>query len=81
MPSTHVPSTHVQTAPLPPPSQAIRRFDRWVWRLIYAGMLGFGLGVAIDRGGARFGRVLAVLGAASVGLGVVLVVLRSRMGP
>ena len=55
------------------------RVEVLVWVLIYGGLLVFGLGVALSRGGFDYGRSFSVVGIALAIAGVVLVWVRSRM--
>ena len=56
-----------------------KRIETWVWVLVYAGLIGVGLGLAVQRGGASFGWAIAGIGGASVGAGALLVWIRSRI--
>jgi hypothetical protein len=58
-----------------------RRVEFWVWVLIYAGLIGFGLGVALHREGASAGGALIVASLGMCVLGAVLIWVRSRMRP
>jgi hypothetical protein len=53
--------------------------DKWIWGLVYAGMAAFGLGLAVARQDTDIGHPVAIVGAVLALLGVVLVVVRSRM--
>jgi hypothetical protein len=55
------------------------RVDVLVWVLIYGGLLGAALGLAIEREGARFGWGFVVIGATAALGGAVLIWIRSRM--
>jgi lysozyme family protein len=50
-----------------------------VWVLIYGGLLGLGLGLAVQRYHAPLGWGIAVTGAVVATVGVVLIYVRSRM--
>ena len=53
--------------------------EKWVWILIYGGLLSVGLGIALQqRGSPALGWMLIVGGGAVAGLGVVLIWVRSR---
>ena len=54
--------------------------DALVWTFVFGGLLVVGLGIALQRGGAPYGWGVAVAGALLVGVGVVFVWLRSRIG-
>ena len=55
------------------------RIETLVWVLIYGGLLVFGLGVALSRGGLDYGWSVSVVGIVVTLAGVVLVYVRSRM--
>ena len=55
------------------------RVDIFVWVLIYGGLIVFGLGVALSRGGFDDGWTFSVVGIVLALAGVVLVYVRSRM--
>jgi hypothetical protein len=55
------------------------RVEILVWVLIYGGLLVFGLGVALSRGGLDYGWSVSVVGIVLAVAGVVLVYVRSRM--
>ena len=55
------------------------RLDTWIWVLIFGGLLLLGPGIALLRAGAGWGWTLIVLGAVLAAIGVVLIVVRSRM--
>jgi hypothetical protein len=50
-----------------------------VWVLVYGGLLVFGLGVALSRGGLGYGWSVSVAGVVIALAGVVLIYVRSRM--
>lgn len=53
--------------------------EKWVWILIYGGLLSVGLGIALQqRGSPALGWTLTVGGGAVAGLGVLLIWVRSR---
>ena len=56
-----------------------RKVEAWVWGLIYGGMIVFGLGLAVQRSDAATGWAIACAGGVLVGLGALLVWVRSRM--
>jgi hypothetical protein len=57
----------------------IARLDVLVWLLIYGGLLGASLGLALARNGVGFGWGLVIVGATAAGAGTILVWVRSRM--
>ena len=50
-----------------------------VWVLVYGGLLVFGLGVALSRGGLDYGWSILVAGLVIAVAGAVLIYVRSRM--
>ena len=58
---------------------AVKRLQKWIWLLIYAGMALLALGLAIRPTDAAFGWGVAVPGIALITAGVVLIWVRSRM--
>ena len=58
-----------------------KRLEWWTWALIYGGMLGIGLGWFMQAGNAALGVSLMVGGGLVITIGVVMIVMRSRMGP
>ena len=58
-----------------------KRIEKWIWPLIYGGLLLLSLGLFVGRrtDGTGMGWALALIGAASVVAGAVLLVLRSRL--
>ena len=55
------------------------RIEALVWVLVYGGLLVFGLGVALSRGGLDYGWGVSVVGLVIAVAGVVLIYIRSRM--
>ena len=55
------------------------RIEALVWVLIYGGLLVFGLGVALSRGGLDYGWSVSIVGIVFAVAGVVLIYIRSRM--
>jgi len=55
-----------------------RRLDVLIWTLIYGGLIGAGLGVALERTGEGYGSGVVGAGALAVVIGMVLVWVRSR---
>jgi hypothetical protein len=57
------------------------RIEVITWVLIFGGMVGAGLGLFVDRqpGGAMLGGVFIIGGLVAVALGIVLIIVRSRM--
>jgi hypothetical protein len=61
-------------------SLSASRVEVLVWVLIYGGMLGAGIGIALERSGkSSFGWGVVCAGAAVTLVGVVLIWVRSRM--
>jgi uncharacterized membrane-anchored protein YitT (DUF2179 family) len=58
-----------------------KTIEKWVWILIYGGLLVLSLGLFVLRQDAAFGRTLIAGGAAGVVLGALLIWIRSRRGP
>jgi hypothetical protein len=58
-----------------------KKLDTWVWVLIYGGMLGLGLGWFMQPRSPALGWVIITAGGVAASIGVLLVVVRSRMGP
>ena len=56
-----------------------KRIEKWIWVLVYAGLAGFGLGLAVQRSDESMGWVIVVVGATLVAAGALLVWIRSRM--
>jgi len=55
------------------------RIEVWVWVLVYAGLIFFGLGLAVQRSDDSLGWGIAAVGAVLVAAGALLVWIRSRM--
>ncbi len=58
---------------------AATRVQKWVWILIYLGMILLALGLSVQRSDASIGWVIAALGIAAIGVGILLIWIRSRM--
>ena len=58
-----------------------KRIEKWIWPLIYGGLLLLSLGLFVGRrtDGTGMGWALVLIGVAGVVAGAVLVVLRSRL--
>ena len=58
-----------------------KRIEKWIWPLIYGGLLLLSLGLFVGRriDGTGMGWALVLVGAAGVVAGAVLLVLRSRL--
>jgi hypothetical protein len=54
------------------------RLDVLVWALMYGGLFGVGLGIALQHNGETFGWGVVVAGAVVVAIGIVLLWVRSR---
>jgi hypothetical protein len=55
------------------------RIEALVWLLIYGGLIGAALGVALARNGASYGDAVVALGTLAVAAGIVLLWARSRL--
>jgi len=55
------------------------RIERWTWILIYVGMVGLGFGLALQRSDASLGWGMVIVGSALIGIGIVLIWIRSRI--
>ena len=55
------------------------RIEVWIWVLVYAGLVVFGTGLAVQRSDDSLGWSIAVVGALLVAAGALLVWIRSRM--
>jgi hypothetical protein len=55
--------------------------EAWVWVLIYGGILLGSLGYFVYRSDELVGWTLGIVGGAAALVGVLLILLRSRMGP
>jgi uncharacterized membrane protein HdeD (DUF308 family) len=62
-----------------PSPAVIKRVERWVWVLIYGGLLSFVVGLASPDDQALTRTTLMVVGSVLVIIGVALIVLRSRL--
>ena len=60
-------------------SMSASRVETWVWVFVYAGMLVFGVGLAVARTDNALGWVIATIGICSIAFGALLVWIRSRM--
>jgi len=58
-----------------------QRVEKWVWILVYGGLLGVSLGWFVQSGSNALGWTLILGGAAIAAAGVALIFVRSRMGP
>jgi len=58
-----------------------KQLEKWIWRLIFGGMLGASLGWFLRSGSAAAGWTLIGGGAALAAVGAGLIVVRARMGP
>ena len=56
-----------------------RKVEAWVWVLVYGGMVVLGTGLAVQRTDADTGWAIACAGGLLLGLGALLVWVRSRM--
>jgi hypothetical protein len=53
--------------------------QKWVWILIYAGLILLALGLSVQRSDAALGWGIAAPGVAAIVAGIVLIWVRSRM--
>jgi hypothetical protein len=58
-----------------------RKLDTWVWVLIYGGILGLSLGWFMQSRSPALAWVIITAGGIAAAFGVLLVFIRSRMGP
>ena len=56
-----------------------KRIEKWVWLLIYGGLIVGGLGLAVQRSDTSMGWVMASIGGALIVAGALLIWLRSRV--
>ena len=57
----------------------IKRIEGWIWVLVYIGMVLIGLGIAVQRTDTTLGWFIAAPGITLTLIGIVLIVVRSRM--
>jgi len=62
-----------------PSKEVVLRLQKWIWVLIYGGLLCVVLGVFLARADLTLARCLQTGGGALVVIGVVLIYLRSRI--
>ena len=62
-------------------SMTTKKLDTWVWVLIYGGMLGLSLGGFMQPRSPALGWVIMTAGGVAAVIGMLLVVMRSRMAP
>jgi hypothetical protein len=55
------------------------RIQKWIWVLVYGGIVLFSLGLAVQRNDAGVGWGIAAAGTASIVVGIVLIWVRSRL--
>ena len=58
-----------------------KKLDAWVWVLIYGGTLGLSLGWFTQSRSPALGWAMIAAGGVAAGIGVLLIFMRSRMGP
>lgn len=63
------------------PKKPYARLEAWIWVLIYGGLFLLILGIATGRSEPALGWSIALPGVALALVGVVLIYLRSRLGP
>ena len=56
-----------------------KRVETWVWVLVYVGMVLIGLGLSVQRTDTALGWLIAAPGITLTLIGIVLIVVRSRM--
>jgi hypothetical protein len=57
----------------------VKKIEKWVWILVYAGLAVGGLGLAVQRSDASLGWSLTSIGGAGILAGALLVWVRSRI--
>ena len=57
----------------------IKRIEGWIWVLVYIGMVLIGLGIAVQRTDTTLGWFITAPGITLTLIGIVLIVVRSRM--
>jgi len=57
----------------------VKKLEKWVWVLVYAGLAIGGLGLAVQRSDASLGWGLVTLGGAAIVAGATLIWVRSRI--
>ena len=57
-----------------------KRIDKWLWLLIYGGMLGLCLGWFVQSGNAALGAMLMMGSAVAAAIGIALIFVRARTG-
>lgn len=62
-------------------SNRVTQVERWIWVLLYGGLLVLCLALAVGRGHAVLAWSLGTGGVAAAVAGLVLIVVRSRMTP
>lgn len=63
------------------PPRTLQRIERWIWVLVYGGLLTLVLGIATERTGSVIGWVLIGIGGVVAAIGVVLIFVRARLRP
>jgi F0F1-type ATP synthase assembly protein I len=58
-----------------------KQLEKWIWPLIYGGLLGASLGWFLREGSGTAAWTLIGTGAVLVAVGAVLILMRARMGP
>ena len=58
---------------------SVRRIEVLIWVLIYGGLLVTGIGIALSRGGRRYGWGFVATGLAAAAVGAALIWWRSRL--
>jgi hypothetical protein len=69
----------MSTAGMNATAMKIKRIQTWVWVFVYAGILTVGIGLTARHSDSAAGGAIALVGAALVAVGALLVWIRSRM--
>ena len=60
-------------------AETLKRLQTWVWVFVYGGILVIGIGLTAWRNDSTTGAVVTVIGAVLLGIGALLVWIRSRL--
>lgn len=60
-------------------NQRFARLEKWIWILIYGGLLSALVGLFMQRGGDEEGQWLMIGGVTAALLGLILIIVRSRL--
>ena len=58
-----------------------QQVEKWIWLLVYGGLLGLSLGWFLEPRSQAAGWTLTIVGSATAAVGAALIFVRSRMGP